>query len=95
VGENNIAYHAGISSLPGTNRSNLNGSSIGIELINTTKTPPTEAQYQSLIRLIKEIKTRHDIRYIVRHSDIAPRRKTDPWMFNWESFLKTLNEEKP
>lgn len=86
VKENSIAYHAGVSKLPGTNRTSINSSSIGIEIIDTPHTPPTDAQYESLVQLVEEIKKRHPIKYIVRHSDIAPGRKTDPWMFQWDVF---------
>jgi len=86
VKENNIAYHAGVSELPGTKRTNINSTSIGIEIINSPTVPPTDAQYESLVNLVEEIKKHHPIKYIVRHSDIAPGRKTDPWMFQWEVF---------
>lgn len=86
VDEHNVAYHAGQSQLPGTNRTNLNTNSIGIEIINTPSTPPTDAQYQALQHLVLELKKRHPIQHVLRHSDIAPGRKTDPWQFNWEVF---------
>jgi len=92
VKENDIAYHAGVSLLPGTDRTNLNGSSIGIEIINTRKTPPTDAQYEALVHLVQDIKKRHPIKYVVRHSDIAPDRKTDPWLFEWPVFKKMIGE---
>lgn len=90
VDEHNVAYHAGQSELPGTNRTNLNTNSIGIEIINTPTTPPTDEQYQSLLYLVQDIKKRYPIKYVLRHSDIAPGRKTDPWMFNWEVFQNFL-----
>ncbi|MDR1678622.1 MAG: N-acetylmuramoyl-L-alanine amidase [Prevotellaceae bacterium] len=86
VSEKDVAFHAGVSRLPESNRTNLNASSIGIEIINTPHTPPSEAQYEALVRLIKDIKRRHAIAFIVRHSDIAPDRKTDPWQFDWQWF---------
>ena len=86
VNEKHVAYHAGRSVLPGTTRTNLNTNSIGIEIINTKTTPPSNQQYQALRFLIKELQQRHPIKYIVRHSDIAPGRKTDPWLFEWEGF---------
>ncbi len=92
VNEKNVAYHAGKSILPGTSRKNLNTNSIGIELINSKKTAPTDAQYESLLYLIQDIKKRNPIQHIVRHSDIAPGRKTDPWLFNWVVFMKMLGE---
>lgn len=86
VDEQHVAFHAGQSMLPGTNRTNLNTNSVGIEIINTPSSAPTDAQYESLVLLVLELKKRHPIKYVVRHSDIAPGRKTDPWMFQWEVF---------
>ncbi|MBR2624205.1 MAG: N-acetylmuramoyl-L-alanine amidase, partial [Paludibacteraceae bacterium] len=54
---------------------------------------PTDEQYNSLVALVKDIKTRHTINYVVRHSDIAPGRKTDPWRFDWKGFNQRLREE--
>lgn len=87
VDERNIAFHAGKSVLPAdSNRTNLNATSIGIELINTPTTPPTDRQYQSLLLLVQDIKNRHHINYVLGHSDIAAGRKSDPWCFNWPVF---------
>jgi N-acetyl-anhydromuramyl-L-alanine amidase AmpD len=90
VADNNVAFHAGQSQLPGTNRTNLNTNSIGIEIINTFTTPPTDAQYESLARLVNKLKMTYPIQYVVRHSDISPGRKTDPWAFDWEMFLEKI-----
>ncbi|MGM9803230.1 MAG: N-acetylmuramoyl-L-alanine amidase [Muribaculaceae bacterium] len=90
VAEKNIALHAGRSSLPGTTRTGLNASSIGIELINTRSQGPNYLQYAALQRLVKDICLRWHINYIVRHSDIAPERKDDPWCFDWEKFCNQL-----
>ncbi len=92
VTDNNVAFHAGQSRLPGTSRTNLNTNSIGIEIINTLTTPPTEAQYKSLVSLVKSLKSTYPIQYVVRHSDISPGRKTDPWAFDWEKFNQLLNK---
>ena len=89
VDESNIAFHAGKSILP-NGKSNINNTSIGIELINSVDEVPTENQINSLILLVKDIKKRHNIIYVLRHSDIAPDRKTDPWNFDWDFFLKQL-----
>lgn len=86
VAEKDIAYQAGKSVLPQNGRKMLNGSSIGIELLNSPADPPTELQYKALSELVKDIKTRYPIKYIVGHSDIAPKRKTDPWLFDWQKF---------
>jgi len=93
VNEKYISFHAGKSSLP-DGRMGVNSCSIGIELITTNDSidSPTEKQIQSLTALVKDIKTRYKIKYVLRHSDIAPGRKTDPWNMNWEAFLKRLED---
>ncbi|MGC9151967.1 MAG: N-acetylmuramoyl-L-alanine amidase [Microbacter sp.] len=94
VPENDVAFHAGKSTLPSTHRTNLNTTSIGIELINTPTVPPDQQQYQSLTALILEIKKRHPIAYIVGHKEIAPKRKTDPWLFDWEKLREMMRAEQ-
>ncbi len=89
VKEKNISYHAGHSQLP-DGRTGLNSCSIGIELITSNEDAPTDAQTNSLVALVKDIKNRYKIKYVLRHSDIAPGRKTDPWNLNWEDFQKRL-----
>jgi N-acetyl-anhydromuramyl-L-alanine amidase AmpD len=91
VKEKNISFQAGKSSLP-DGRTGVNSCSIGIELITTNDSidAPTEKQIQSLTALVKDIKNRYKIKYVLRHSDIAPDRKTDPWNMNWEDFQKRL-----
>jgi len=87
VDETRRAYHAGVSSWKGQNQ--LNYSSVGIEIVNPglTATPAGDAwhdypeqQIENLIRLMKQIVDRHDIKpeNILGHSDIAPQRKIDP-----------------
>lgn len=83
VREEDIAYHAGESKMP-DGRKNVNDFSIGIELIGTEESGFTEKEYAALNDLIADIKTRHKIKDIVGHSDIAPTRKTDPWKFDWK-----------
>ena len=88
ISETKRAWHAGISSWRGD--CNINDRSIGIELAN----PGHEFGYQefskpqidSLIKIAKEIITRHPIpaRNIIGHSDISPTRKKDPGeLFDW------------
>jgi N-acetyl-anhydromuramyl-L-alanine amidase AmpD len=55
---------------------------------------PTEKQIATLLILINQIKQRHSIKYVLRHSDIAPVRKTDPWNMNWDDFKNKLITEK-
>jgi len=93
VDEKDNSYHAGKSSLPdGT--TNVNSCSIGIELMTSYTESPTEEQSKALLALINNIKKRYSIKYVLRHSDIAPVRKTDPWNFDWEAFKKRLEETK-
>ncbi|MDR3653926.1 MAG: N-acetylmuramoyl-L-alanine amidase [Paludibacter sp.] len=93
VKEKNISFHAGKSQLP-DGRTAVNSCSIGIELITTKDSldAPTEHQINSLILLVRDIKSRYKIKYVLRHSDIAPGRKTDPWNMNWEDFLMRIKE---
>lgn len=83
VEEKNIAYHAGESTMK-DGRKNVNDFSIGIEIIGKDDGSPSEEQYEALRSLLADIKRRNDIEYTVRHSDIAPGRKTDPWGFEWK-----------
>lgn len=92
VDENDVAHHAGKSAMK-DGRVGVNAFSIGVELINSTTDYPTKTQYESLIELVKDIKTRHKIEYIVGHSDIAPDRKTDPWNFDFSVLKMGIESE--
>lgn len=93
VDEARQANHAGVSHWK--NYTLLNGSSIGIEIVNRgfTQTPNgriwhpfPQAQIDQLIVLLKDIVARHNIppENILGHADIAPQRKQDPGpMFPW------------
>lgn len=83
VPEPSIAYHAGESKMP-DGRKNVNDFSIGIELMGTEESSFTDKQYTAVNDLIADIKTRYKIKDIVGHGDIAPKRKTDPWKFDWK-----------
>jgi len=89
VKDNHIAFHAGKSQLP-NGQTNLNSTTIGIELITSFDEAPTELQIQALVYLVNKIKDSHKIEFVLRHSDVAPGRKTDPWNMNWEDFLDRL-----
>jgi N-acetyl-anhydromuramoyl-L-alanine amidase len=83
------AWHAGVSSWAG--RTNLNDTSVGIELAGDDCTPFTQAQYAALARLIQSLAKDLPLRYVVGHSDIAPGRKTDPGaFFDWASLKAKL-----
>ncbi|WP_422910695.1 N-acetylmuramoyl-L-alanine amidase [Pseudomonas sp. MAC6] len=94
VDENRRAWHAGDSQWQG--RTWLNGTTIGIELVNQGfyDTPAgrywqpfAPAQIEALIALLKDIMQRHQLPpgSILAHSDIAPQRKVDPGpLFPWK-----------
>lgn len=92
VDEERRAWHAGLSSWQGN--TNLNSSSIGIEIVNTGLDLATgrwaeypEPQVRAVVALVADIVRRHRIRpdRIVGHSDIAPQRKVDPGpRFPWK-----------
>ena len=82
------AWHAGQSFWRG--RPDVNTRSVGIELVNPGHEfgyrPFPEAQVAALEALARDILERHPIppRNVVGHSDVAPRRKTDPGeLFDW------------
>jgi N-acetylmuramoyl-L-alanine amidase len=94
VDEDRRAWHAGKSQWQG--RTWLNGTSIGIELVNqgyaegpdgrTWQAYPPE-QIDALIALLKDIMQRHQLApgSIIGHSDVAPQRKVDPGpLFPWK-----------
>lgn len=90
VAEEKRAWHAGVSFWDGA--TDLNSSSVGIEIANTGDAPYPEVQMQSVIALSKAIVNRHKIRsfHVVGHSDIAPDRKPDPGeLFDWQSLAAT------
>ena len=92
VKEKNVSFHAGQSSLPDGSQG-VNLCSIGIELVDSVGESPTELQIQSLTALVKDIQRRYTIKYVLRHSDIAPGRKTDPWNMDWEDFLNRIGDK--
>ena len=88
VDEAKRAWHAGVSSWRG--RSDINGASIGIELVNPGHEfgyrPFPKAQMAALAELARALLGRHPIppRHVLGHSDVAPLRKQDPGeLFNW------------
>jgi N-acetyl-anhydromuramyl-L-alanine amidase AmpD len=96
VPEQDVAFHAGRSKMPvAPYKRYVNGNSLGIEMACDKKSSPTEAQYAALARLVKDIKARYEIRYIFGHKDIAPKRKSDPWNFDWGRFRETISDQSP
>lgn len=83
------AWHAGKGSWG--KDTDINSSSIGIELDNNGTEAFSEAQITSLMALLSKLKKEYNIpaQNIIGHSDIAPTRKNDPSvLFPW----KTLAE---
>ena len=84
VEEKDRAWHAGVSWWGGN--TDINSSSIGIELDNDGFEPFADAQIESLLLLLADVLQRHNIpgANVVGHADVAPGRKVDPsaW-FPW------------
>jgi N-acetylmuramoyl-L-alanine amidase len=84
------AWHAGESYWGG--QSDINSASIGIELDNDGFEPFVEAQIETLLALLADLKTRYNIpaSNFLGHADVAPGRKADPSrLFPW----KRLSEQ--
>jgi N-acetylmuramoyl-L-alanine amidase len=88
VPENARAWHAGKSYWAGGR--DINGRSIGIEIVNPGHEfgyrPFAQAQIGAVVHLSKDILSRHPIPAcrVLGHSDVAPARKLDPGeLFPW------------
>jgi N-acetylmuramoyl-L-alanine amidase len=93
VDESKRAWHAGRSHWREID--DCNGASVGIEIVNPGHEfglqPFPEAQVAAVIRLVADIKDRHEITRgnVVGHSDIAPARKRDPGeLFPWHRLAR-------
>ena len=79
------AWHAGAARWG--NNTDINSSSIGIELDNDGTEPFAGAQVSSLLRLLAGLKKMYSIptANFIGHADITPSRKTDPSaLFPWK-----------
>lgn len=79
------AHHAGVGRWGNT--TDLNSSSIGIELDNDGAEPFKEPQMQSLYTLLDRLKRAYSIptANFIGHADLAPTRKNDPNVhFDWK-----------
>jgi|SRR5450432_1260355 len=79
------AWQAGLSKWG--NNSDINSSSIGIELDNNGYEAFSDSQINSLLVLLDTLKTKYKIpqENFIGHGDIAPGRKVDPnWRFPWK-----------
>ena len=88
VDESARAWHAGKSFWRGI--TDMNSASLGIELVNPGHEfgyrPFPAEQIATLKTLLRALQQRHDFGpdFLLAHSDIAPRRKTDPGeLFPW------------
>lgn len=81
VDENLRAWHAGESYWGG--HTDINSTSIGIELVNNGQEAFDPAQIDALLTLLGDIQTRYRIprANFIGHGDIAPGRKSDPSAF--------------
>ena len=97
VDENKRAWHAGLSSWK--TRTNLNDSSIGIEIVNEGQVngefvPYKDFQIEQVAVLLKYLSDKYEIppENILGHSDIAPQRKSDPGaLFPWKELYTKYN----
>jgi N-acetylmuramoyl-L-alanine amidase len=78
------ANHAGLGRWG--NDTDLNSSSIGIELDNSGTEPFSDVQINSLLVLLGTLKKKYNIpaANFIGHADLAPGRKVDPLNFPWK-----------
>ena len=87
------AWHAGESCWNG--KTCCNDFSIGVEMEGSDTIPFTDSQYVSLVALTIELSKVYPITDITGHSDIAPKRKTDPGpYFDWNQYKEALLTSK-
>ncbi|MEP7163561.1 MAG: N-acetylmuramoyl-L-alanine amidase [Ferruginibacter sp.] len=83
------AWHAGAAKWG--NETDLNSSSIGIEIDNNGIDSFSEAQFNTLLGLLATLKKNYNIpaANFIGHGDIAPGRKVDPGInFPWKRFAE-------
>ncbi|MCX6332136.1 MAG: N-acetylmuramoyl-L-alanine amidase [Bacteroidetes bacterium] len=79
------AWHGGVAKWG--NNTDINSSSIGIELDNNGYEPFDSAQINSLLTVLEQLKKNYNIPVanFIGHGDIAPKRKVDPNInFPWQ-----------
>ena len=94
VNFNDRSWHAGRSS--DLAQKECNDYSIGIELEGSDDLPFEPEQYQALVDVVKILRQAYPKiqNHIAGHSDIAPKRKTDPGLyFDWQLFRQLLSEK--
>ena len=83
------AWHGGIAKWG--NNTDINSSSIGIEIDNNGFEPFEPAQINSLLALLEKLKNQYKIptENFIGHGDIAPKRKVDPNIhFPWNQLAQ-------
>lgn len=91
VNFNDRSWHAGRSSYLA--QPECNDYSIGIELEGSDDLPFEPQQYQSLVEVVQILRQAYPKiqNHLAGHSDIAPKRKTDPGLhFDWSLFRRLL-----
>ena len=98
IGEDqNILWHAGVSEwkdvITGKVYRDLNRYSIGIEIVGPVNGSFSDAQRETVEDLILELCEIHKIpkERVIRHKDIAPKRKTDPADTLWSGKFPTYS----
>lgn len=95
VNFNDRSWHAGRSSYLALKE--CNDYSIGIELEGSDDLPFEPEQYQALVEVVNTLGQAYPKiqNHIAGHSDIAPKRKTDPGLyFDWQLFRNLLSKQK-
>jgi AmpD protein len=83
------AWHAGASTWRG--RGNCNDFSIGIELEGLEGSTFEVSQYETLVRLARQLGRRYPIDAVAGHEHVAPGRKRDPGAaFDWPRVAAAL-----
>lgn len=97
VEEEDVAYHAGASSwtVNGVRRVDISYYSIGIEVACDQVSSYTPIQLAALTELCQDVMRRRNISpsLVLRHSDISPGRKHDPYPpnMNWDAFKASVS----
>ena len=93
VDESKRAWHAGPGLWNGCD--DVNSASIGIEIVNKGRDAQgrreayPDAQIEAVIKLCRDIQSRHDIRWVIGHSDMGLGRKEDPGEhFPWKKLAQ-------
>src|ERR1700752_5086740 len=102
VEDKDIAWQAGASTWKVDGKlisPTCNTISIGIELenLNSGRDPYPLAQYNAALELTRYLVAKYNIprNQLVRHLDIAPKRKTDPAGFPWARFVAEVYSAGP